>query len=291
MAQKKLSVQLFALGQISNLTSLFRENGQLTLQHIMMALNLLVKGAYLGQANSEFQNNAQFKLFSLISQLQKFQLPGSSLRKGYCKDHELWIMRVNKLANKIVSERNDETGEDELDPSSVLAVHKANVKYVQKNLSHTRAQLEEELSGLGGKDKTEHSLALKKQAGQLQSLESLILSLNLLALLPQGNTGEKGVIETLEDIEELKECFSNLGLDQVPEHPRKKAKKTSSDNTAQVEAHGVLVDFLISQLTKPQSFLRDVANHCFKQFSLVSMDKEGLQRLLAIVATPNQEAG
>ena len=71
-------------------------------------------------------------------------------------------MRVNKLANKIVSEGKNETEDGELDPSSVLTVHKANVKYVQKNISQPRSQLEEDLNDLGGKDKTEEALAQKR---------------------------------------------------------------------------------------------------------------------------------
>jgi len=104
------------------------------------------------------------------------------------------------------------------------------------------------------------------------------------------------VIETLEDIEELKECYSNLGLDKLPQETSgksslKKAKKTSEDMSAKKEAQSVLIDFLTSMLTKPQSFLRDVANSCFKQFSVEFMDEESLGRLLGIVATPNAEAG
>lgn len=51
------------------------------------------------------------------------------------------------------------------------------------------------------------------------------------------------------------------------------------------------MDFLISMLTKPQSFLREVANTCFQHFSTNCLDDNGLERLLAIVATPNNEAG
>ena len=57
-----------------------------------------------------------------------------------------------------------------------------------------------------------------------------------------------------------------------------------------IEAQNVLIDFLTSMLTKPQSFLREVANQCFKQYALC-VDEQGLARLLGIVATPNQEAG
>ena len=44
-------------------------------------------------------------------------------------------------------------------------------------------------------------------------------------------------------------------------------------------------------LTKPQAFLREVANLCFKNFCVNSLDTEALVRLLTIVSTPNLQAG
>jgi len=92
------------------------------------------------------------------------------------------------------------------------------------------------------------------------------------------------VVETLEDIEELKECYMNLGLDKMP---TMKKVKTGPEFE---EAKSVLIDFLTSMLAKPQSFLRDVANNCFKQFASEYMDEGTLARLITIVSTPNQEA-
>ena len=52
----------------------------------------------------------------------------------------------------------------------------------------------------------------------------------------------------------------------------------------------MLIDLLISLLTRPQAFLRDAANHTFRQFvSLV--DDEALDSMLKIAATRNEEAG
>ncbi len=51
------------------------------------------------------------------------------------------------------------------------------------------------------------------------------------------------------------------------------------------------MDFLTSMLTKPQAFLREVANHCFKNFCVKSLDSDSLVRLLTIVSTPNLQAG
>jgi len=135
-------------------------------------------------------------------------------------------------------------------------------------------------------EKDQHQGALKMQIRQLVSLECLFLNLSLVALIPQD---KQSVIEVMEDIEELKECYNNLGIDTV-KSSSKKAKRTSEDNTARIEAQGVLIDFLTSLLTKPQSFLREVANACFKQFCVECLDEEGIARLMGIVATPNAEA-
>lgn len=107
-------------------------------RHILLTLNLLVKAAYLspnGSTSQELQSSAQFKLFGLVNQLQKTSLAGSSLRKGFCKDGELWCMRVNKLVNKAVDEQsaNDDQGdqqeEEQLDSASLCKIHKKNTKY------------------------------------------------------------------------------------------------------------------------------------------------------------------
>ena len=52
----------------------------------------------------------------------------------------------------------------------------------------------------------------------------------------------------------------------------------------------MLIDFLTSMLTKPQSFLREVANTCFKHFCVKCVDETNLWRLLGIVGTANKEA-
>ena len=84
--------------------SLFRsESNGLTTAHIMMCLNILAQHAFLPSENTDLQSNAQFKLFSMISQLHKFKIAGSPLRKGYCKEDELWIMRVTKLISKMLT--------------------------------------------------------------------------------------------------------------------------------------------------------------------------------------------
>ena len=50
-----------------------------------------------------------------------------------------------------------------------------------------------------------------------------------------------------------------------------------------------MTDFLISLLTKPQSFLRDIANFTFKQFC-TEVSSKALANLIDIVQTPNVDA-
>ena len=185
-------------------------------QHILLALNLLVKAAYLGPngtKNQELQNGAQFKLFSLVSQLQKTSLPGSSLRKGFCKDGELWCMRVNKLVNKVVGEQpmstegDDKQEDDQLDLASLRKIHKKNTKYAQKHIAQVRCEVQAAINDLDETKDVELIFKHKEHLRKLIAFETLFLNLCLLILIPQTGDDQKTVIETLEDIEELKECF------------------------------------------------------------------------------------
>lgn len=97
------------------------------------------------------------------------------------------------------------------------------------------------------------------------------------------------MLEEVEgDIEELKICFTNLGLSSPSEENGKRSKKKPATSD-QGEALDVLVDFLISLLTKPQSFLRDIANFTFKQFC-TQLSAKALANLVTIVQTPNVDA-
>lgn len=107
----------------------------------MLVLNLLVRVAYLEKQNAELQKSAQFKLFTLISQLQKTTLP--DLKRGHCKENELWVMRVNKLTNKIMNDHMDETKEmdSEFDVNSLVKRHKKYIKNVEKTISCSRSEV------------------------------------------------------------------------------------------------------------------------------------------------------
>lgn len=104
------------MNQLCQITNLFKDSGNLAVSHIMMSLNVLAMTAFIPGSSLEIQTSAQFKLFALVGQLHKFKLPGSELRKGYCKPNELWIMRVAKLVQKIleafVEEHPSKDGDD-----------------------------------------------------------------------------------------------------------------------------------------------------------------------------------
>lgn len=121
---------------------------------------------------------------------------------------------------------------------------------------------------------------------RLVAIETLFLTLCPLILIPHASK-DQPTSETLAELEELKACYANLGLKEITAS-HKKAKKEDSDNRQ--EAHGVLIDFLTSLLTKPQSYLRDVVNNCFKHFC-ATMDHESLDSILEIIGSKNQDAG
>lgn len=117
---------------------------------------------------------------------------------------------------------------------------------------------------------------------------------NLALLLLQPDMFE----EIENDIDELKICFQKLGLTTTSdENSGKRSKKkrqkqatpTTKSNIEKEEALNVLFDFLIALLTKPQSFLRDVANFTFKQFCS-QISPKALVNMIEIVHTPNVDA-
>lgn len=76
----------------------------------------------------------------------------------------------------------------------------------------------------------------KEHLRKLIAFETLFLNLCLLILTPQTGGDQKTMIETLEDIEELKECFQNLGLDKVQVQSKKARKVDEAELAAGKEA-------------------------------------------------------
>ena len=57
------------------------------------------------------------------------------------------------------------------------------------------------------------------------------------------------------------------------------------------QARQVLVDLLISLLTRPQAFLRDQANFVFRAFCTDCLDDDTLDSMFKIICSRNEEAG
>ena len=136
-------------------------------------------------------------------------------------------MRVNKLVNQIVkdqAEQQEKVDDKEIDMSSLCKQHKKSIKFAQTNMESVREELSQKIEKLDSVKDKEVLSKLTDQLRKLIAFESLFLNLNLLVLFPQNDTEKKQLLETLEDIEELKECFSNLGLSTVSTSNKKQKK-------------------------------------------------------------------
>jgi len=121
-------------------------------------------------------------------------------------------------------------------------------------------------------------------------MEKLLLSLTMVMCLPNQTESEANLEEMskiMQEIEELKECFGNMNLVAALESGKKSKKSAVMEE--QKEAFKILFDLLLSMLTKPWSFLRDMANYVFKSFC-TELDEETLKQMIKIVSTPNAEA-
>jgi len=125
----------------------------------------------------------------------------------------------------------------------------------------------------------DRKIKLQVEAKRTLALEKLFLSLCLIMCIP--NDLDQ-ISEQLEEIVELKQCFKNLGLGANV------GKKQKTDSNKQ-EALRILFDILVAQLMKQQSFLREIANYVFKQFSS-DLDLASLENLITIISTPNAQA-
>lgn len=84
------------------------------------------------------------------------------------------------------------------------------------------------------------------------ALEKLLLSLTLTMCVP--GVDVRDLTETLEQIEDLMQCFESLKLDfqagQIKNPNKKQKKETTSGTQERKKAIAVLFDLLIAQLTK-----------------------------------------
>ena len=188
---------------------------------------------------------------------------------------ELWILEVNSQIQKQAKKQN-----------AMLTAHKETMDFIKDQVTANRLKSLKKLSSTD----LETSLREKQLYKRLLSFELLFHNLALLLMVPE-------MFEEIQDnIEELQICYVNLGLHNAHEerahkkHKKDKKPATPSSNEERLKALGVLTDFLVGLLAKPQSFLRDVANFTFKQFC-TEVPAETLGNLLKIVVTPNVEAG
>jgi hypothetical protein len=110
----------------------------------------------------------------------------------------------------------------------------------------------------------------------------MILSFALVMCLPDDI---EQITETLNQIEELMQCFKNLHLGEAA---NKKQMKSKGDEE-RGEALHILFDLMISLLARSHSFLRETANYVFKSFCS-DLDEDSLDQLIKIISTPNEKA-
>eukprot|EP00347_Sterkiella_histriomuscorum_P004007 403362109 len=277
-AMRKDLIKTFALNQMANFPQMFRT--QLTSEHVTSLIDVLVKVTYFhtsgDKQSQDIQQLGQFKLFGVAQMLHKIKL--GDLEKGMKNHNDLWISEINASIQKQAASNKIK--------SPLITYHQEQVKFIKDEISTKRAQLQKVL-----KKNDEQSFKVKTQFKKLIAFELLFHNLALLIMIP-GSAG--GVAEeTQQDIEEMKVCFQKLKLtENIPtgkDSSNKRAKKDGKQSEEQEEALQVLFDFLISLLTKQQSFLREIANFAFKQFCS-QISTASLMNMMQIMQTPNVEA-
>jgi hypothetical protein len=182
---------------------------------------------------------------------------------------------VNQHVNKVLKKSGA--------AKALTKQHKRLLKWVKENVSNVR-------SDLASEEKKTDEKSLRKEIGFKRTLaiEKLLLSLLLVMCLPMNDESSTEDLEQMsaaaQEIEELKECYENMNLDQSGKS--KKAKTQDADGPG---AFRVLFDLLLSLLTKQQGFLREMANYVFKQFC-AEMDQDTLGQMIKIVSTSNEKA-
>lgn len=267
--QKQDIIRTFALNQIANIPTMFRS--ALTSSVLTSIIQFLVHVNYFAatQTSDDIQKLTQFKLLGLVQILHKIKLGDHS--KGMRNSTDLWIAEVNHQIQ--IQSKNEEE-------NPMFIAHAECLKFVKETVTSARLATQKKVKASTSE---EHKLREKQTFKRLLAFELLFNNLALLLLVPE-------MLEEVEDnIEELKICFQKLDLTAENSGKRSKTKSAAAANPEKAEALEVLVDFLVSLLTKPQSFLRDIANFTFKQFCTLVSPK-ALVNLVEIVQTPNADA-
>lgn len=118
-------------------------------------------------------------------------------------EKQLWLLAVNVKVNKIIRE-------SEMTASLALQQKKI-LKFVKKSITTLRQNLQKKVISANEPDKKmKAELVLKR----VLAFEKLILSLTLVLCIPVefGKEQTAEISETLQQIDELKEVFSDLKL-------------------------------------------------------------------------------
>lgn len=232
------------------------------------------------------QSHAQFKIFSLIQLLQKIKI-GEAAKKGFFTvpdEIDMTVLfRINFSINKVLKANEESQG-------ALAKQHSRLLKWIHKNVSVVRSELISRSQKLAKKETSEASLKVEVASKRALAVEKLLLSLTMVMCLPNQTETEanlENMSQMMQEVEELKECFGNLNLASALESGKKSKKSEAGED--QKEAFKILFDLLLSMLTNPYSFLRDMANYVFKSFC-TELDEETLKKMINIVSTSNAEA-
>lgn len=170
----------------------------LTANYVSQCLDVLVSAAYFpGETqNKEITQMAQFKLFNFVQQLQKVKVDDN--KKGFANGTDLWSMKINVKIYKLAKDNHE--------MEELAKNHKDYIKFIKDNISSERTKVKEIVDS-----KSNEELKLKATAEfkKLIAIEQLFLSLTMLILLP-GDMQQ--ISQSMEELEELKDCFVNLKL-------------------------------------------------------------------------------
>ena len=133
--------------------------------------------------------------------MQKLKIEGC--RKGFINKDEdrLWLLEVNLKVHKLVK-ADDST-------SQIAAHHRKVLKFVKKEVTAKRHELYAQLQG---EKNEERKIKLEIEAKRALAFEKMILSFALVLCLPDEI---EQITDTLNQIEELMQCFKNLHLGEV----------------------------------------------------------------------------
>lgn len=151
------------------------------------------------------------------------------MQKSGLKDSsgKLWLHHVNSKVNSLLKKKEE--------TSSLAHHHKKVLKFVTKKVTPKRIDLTEQVSAISDKsDKKFFVLDVERK--RALAFEILLLSLSLVLCIPDD---VDQITETLQQIEELQECFGNMRLGES-------GKPKESASATRKEAFTILFDILVA---------------------------------------------